>query len=195
MSLSPLRLQDRDRPDFERVLQQAMGSERVRTALARRGGAQPSLLRARARESADRIAAAAAEEYAAYTRARSAARRPSPAPRRGRRRSALPVLGVLVPSVTACAAVILLLLGGVLDATGSRAGLAASLGTAGWVCAAVAGVAVTAGVLAMFITAARNRAVHRPGVDRAREAWRSALLERGMLPFLTAELNASEPAE
>ncbi|GAA2080138.1 hypothetical protein GCM10009801_38240 [Streptomyces albiaxialis] len=192
MSLSSLRLQDRDRPDFERALQQAMSTERVRTALARRGGAgpAPALLRARAREEADRIMASAAEEYAAYTRARAAAR----PPRRGRRRGLLAALGVLVPAVAACAAVILLLLGGVLGAAGSRTGLGGSLTTAGWVCAAVAGAAAGVGVLALFVTAARRTGAPPP-VERAREAWRTALLHQGILPFLDAHLDTPDPTD
>ena len=186
MSLGTLRLQDRDRPDFERALQQAMSTERVRTALASgrtaaEAEAGAARLRAMAWESADGIVAVVGEEYAAYARARS---RPG-----GRRRSVLPALAVLAPAVAGCAAVILLLLGTVLGVAG--AGLAGPLTTAGWVCAVFAGAAGAAGLVVLFVTSARNRPRVRPAVEAARDAWRTALLERALLPFLTTALDGT----
>lgn len=67
--------------------------------------------------------------------------------------------------------------------------------TAGWFFAAVAAAAVLVAAIGLLVTALRNGATALPAVDdeqeelpeevaRAREAWRHALLERGILPFL-----------
>lgn len=68
--------------------------------------------------------------------------------------------------------------------------------TAGWVLALTAAVTVSIGLWALLRTALRRRESTSDGrksaggtdVDRARERWRQALLERGLLPYLRSHL-------
>ena len=75
--------------------------------------------------------------------------------------------------------------------------------TAGWFFGALTAAAILLAAVGLLLTALRNgasaiRGEARPSeleeVDRAREAWRQALLERGILPFLRDALaNPSAP--
>ncbi len=191
----PLRLHKRDRPDFERVLHEALESDHVRQALrtSPSGAATAMELRARARDAADGIVSAARVEYAAYLRLRTgadkrAARLTRPSGARGQ---GLPAaLAVLTPAISGTAAAIFLLLGYGLRLTGTQRELAGSLVSTGWAGAALAALALAAGMVGILLTALRNRAAAtrshgRAGeLEQARKDWRSALLERGMLPFL-----------
>ncbi len=70
--------------------------------------------------------------------------------------------------------------------------------TAGWVFGAMTAAAILVAAVGLLLTALRNRPSLDTGpygesggeVTRAREAWRDALLERGILPFLQAALAA-----
>jgi hypothetical protein len=74
--------------------------------------------------------------------------------------------------------------------------------TAGWVFGVLTAVTLFGAVIALLVTAVRNRAtevvardeaeVAPDAVALAREAWRNALLEQGILPFLREAL--AEPA-
>ncbi|MBO3673969.1 hypothetical protein [Streptomyces sp. NEAU-YJ-81] len=81
---APPGLQAEDRPDFERALHQALRTAEIREALRRKGAtgdADVQRLRSQALVESEAIATAAAPEYAAYLRQRTAAAMsPSTAP-------------------------------------------------------------------------------------------------------------------
>lgn len=92
------------------------------------------------------------------------------------------------------AAIIFLLTGYLLRLLDPTPSFAATMVTAGWFFAAVMAAAILAAAVGLLVTALRNGATAQPAEDageelpedvaRAREAWRHALLERGILPFL-----------
>ena len=191
----PLRLHKRDRPDFERVLHQALQSDHVHQALraSSSGAATAMELRARARDAADSIVSASREEYAAYLRLRTgadkrAARLTRPSGAGGQGLAA--ALAVLTPAISGSAAAIFLLLGYGMRLTGTQEELAGSLVRTGWAGAALAALALAAGMAGVLLAALRNRAAAKRShgrageLEQARRNWQSALLERGMLPFV-----------
>ncbi|MFI6638482.1 hypothetical protein [Streptomyces sp. NPDC050504] len=196
-------LEAADRADFDEVLEQALADPDVRAALRRpTSRITEEQLRSGALAAADGIAAAAAAEYAALRRLRAPGARGTGAVR-GPGGSAsvghglLTALAVLTPVLSAGAAVIFLLLGFALRLTGTRQPLADALVATGWVALAVAVLAAAAAVSALFVAAVRQRAADEPDVhdvQRARAAWREALLERGFLPFLRTRLRSSAGA-
>ncbi|MBV2354796.1 hypothetical protein KUM39_10530 [Streptomyces sp. J2-1] len=105
---------------------------------------------------------------------------------------AVAVVAVLAPVLAGAAAAIFLLVGYVLRAVAPQQAFARSMLTAGWVFGAIAAAAILLAGAGLLITALRNgpsarAAVHDRAseeVARARDAWRDALLERGILPFL-----------
>lgn len=106
------------------------------------------------------------------------------------------VAAVLTPVLAGAAAVIFLLVGYLLRALDPEQGFARTMVTAGWTFGAVAVAAILVATVALLLTALRNRPSLEAGpygelsqeVDQAREAWREALLERGILPFLREAL-------
>ncbi|MEV7770660.1 hypothetical protein [Kitasatospora sp. NPDC086791] len=198
----PLRLPQQDRADFETELGRALAAPRVREAL-REGGADARAverLRRAARENAEFVLAAAAPEYERYAALRAdadaAARLPVDAPPLGRGSGWWGVLGVIVPLVAGVAAGIFLVLGRLLDLVEDLDVLAHALTGAGWVAAGVAAVSLLIGGLGLLGTAARSaepadEEASGPGeLVLARDAWRAALAERGLLPYLVAQANA-----
>ncbi|MFK8848049.1 hypothetical protein [Streptomyces sp. Ac-502] len=201
---------------FAHALGQALDSPEVREAMRRAPGATGrEQLRARARRERDALCAAAAPEYATYTRLRSANSTPPPeeAPPEPRTASdsggLLPALAVLVPSLGAVAAVLFLAIGFGMRLVGFHRQFADELVYAGWLAAGIAAAGTVAGLAWMLVTAARNRSATTaggdpaPGADagthsgepevaRARAAWQRALLERGVLPFLLDHIRAQE---
>jgi hypothetical protein len=195
----PGRLEAADRADFEHTLREALGAPDIRKALQ-----QPSAqvtaeqLRARALTAADTIAAEAATEYAALLRLRTAAapartgRPPAPATVGN---GLVAALAVLTPVLSAAAAAIFLLLGYGFQLAGAQQPLAIALIRAGWIAGAVAVLAAAAASTGLVITAARQRATSRhpqpdtASLTQAHAAWRQALLERGLLPFLHRQLH------
>ncbi|WP_432056532.1 hypothetical protein [Streptomyces sp. bgisy022] len=105
---------------------------------------------------------------------------------------AVAVVAVLAPVLAGTAAVIFLLVGYVLRAVDPDAGFARTMLTTGWVFGAVTAVAILVAAVGLLLTALRNKPSARGGsyaeadgeLARAREAWREALLERGIVPFL-----------
>ncbi|WP_179166592.1 hypothetical protein [Streptomyces sp. CB03238] len=203
----PGRLEAVDQADFEHALHAALNNPDIREALQ-----QPTAqitaeqLRARALAATDTIAAEAATEYTALLRLRVASLAPTGRPRQpataGNGLAA--ALAVLTPVLSTAAAVIFLLLGYGLQLASAQQPLAIALIRAGWVAGAVALLAAAAAITALMVTAARHRATsRRPQPDtaslaQAHAAWRQALLERGLLPFLRRELHqpptpASQP--
>ncbi|MCX4994719.1 hypothetical protein OG739_18585 [Streptomyces longwoodensis] len=109
---------------------------------------------------------------------------------------AVAVAAVLTPVLAGTAAVIFLLVGYLLKMIEPRPAFADTLLTTGWVFGAVTAVAILVATVGLLLTALRNRPSLDAGshgelaeeVERAREAWRDALLERGILPFLREAL-------
>jgi hypothetical protein len=180
--------------EFERVLQCALEVVDIRSVLRRDPtGRAARRLRDLALEATEEIASAAADEYRDYLAARET---------RDAREAAegglWPVLAVLTPVVAAVAAAVLLLIGYGARLAEVATGFATSVVTAGWVLALTAAVTACIGLWALLRTALRQREgtseCREPAggtdVDRARERWRQALLERGLLPYLRSHLVA-----
>ncbi|GAA1151325.1 membrane protein [Streptomyces hebeiensis] len=216
-------LQSEDRADFERILDDVLRNAHERPDLAdigRRLTAEQ--LRTMALNATDLIATAAAAEYEHYTAIREEARSPaaSGSVRVDRERAPEPtgtvaeaegpgaglaaVITVLVPVLGGIAAVIFLLVGYLLKALRPAPAFAGSLLAVGWFFAAVTALGILAAATGLLITALRNGPTHVPAegtangelpeeVGRAREAWRHAVLERGILPFLRTSLAAPGP--
>ncbi|MDX3309027.1 hypothetical protein ACWGH3_09180 [Streptomyces sp. NPDC054884] len=108
------------------------------------------------------------------------------------------VAAVLTPVLAGTAAAIFLLVGYILRALDPQQAFAQTMLTAGWAFGAVAAAAILVATIALLLTALRNRPSLEAGpyselseeVDQAKEAWREALLERGILPFLREALTA-----
>lgn len=190
-------LRAEDLPAYERVLDRALGSPVVQEGRRRTAGAlNNEQLRTRALAARAAIVGSAASEYRAYRRLLDAPGRPGPARSAVRREpgvgattrgSALHAVAVLVPGLSATAAVVFGLIGLVLGAVDSHSHLAEVMLVAGLVAAGVAVVTLLAGLVGLLVVAARNRSAQDGGdteADRARGAWEAALLEHGMLPFL-----------
>ncbi|MGW4898330.1 hypothetical protein ACWEQL_39740 [Kitasatospora sp. NPDC004240] len=169
-----------DRPDFERLLNEALRDGTVLTALRAAGGPTAEQLRARALLAADTLAAPAAGEYARYTALRERLGRdapPGPVPEDEptapslltQLRSAeggaglFPVLTVLTPILAWAAALLLLLIGYVLRAADPALPLARSVLTAGWVALAAGAAAMLVGIVGLVLTALRDGAAPPAG--------------------------------
>ncbi|MFE6052906.1 hypothetical protein ACFQ6N_19285 [Kitasatospora sp. NPDC056446] len=200
----PLRLPQQDRADFETELGRALAAPQVRAALRDAGDEARGVdrLRRTARENAEFVLAAAAPEYERYAALRAdadaVARLPVDVPARERASGWWGVLGVIVPIVAGAAAVILLVLGSVLGLAGDLEVPAHALMVAGWVAAGAAVAGLVVGGLGLLGSAARSKepavgeVSEGPGeLVRARGAWRAALAERGLLPYLVAQANSA----
>ncbi|POX41648.1 hypothetical protein C3486_08150 [Streptomyces sp. Ru73] len=173
MTGSPAVLRDAHRADADALLTRAV-EEEVRRSGGRVDG---SVLLTRARAALDRLAAAAAEEYAAYVRAldEAAADRRLLTERLTRRETGTPAVATLVAAAAAVVADL---------AYGTGPG--AALGTGGVVL--VAGAAATV----LKLTAGHWPAAHRQagmrgqpgGPEQLRLQWLTALEVRGIRPFL-----------
>jgi hypothetical protein len=105
---------------------------------------------------------------------------------------AVAIAAVLTPVLAGTAAVIFLLVGYVLRMLDPDQSFAQAMVTTGWAFGAIAAAAILVATVGLLLTALRNRPSLEAGpygelseeVARAREAWREALLERGILPFL-----------
>ncbi|WP_330458770.1 hypothetical protein OIB37_18875 [Streptomyces sp. NBC_00820] len=115
---------------------------------------------------------------------------------------AIAVVAVLAPVLAGTAAVIFLLVGYILRMTAPGQTFARTMLTAGWVFGAMTAASVLVAAVGLLLTALRNSASaeatdHEEAsqlVARAKEAWRDALLERGILPFLQEALAQPGPA-
>jgi hypothetical protein len=108
---------------------------------------------------------------------------------------AVAVVAVLAPVLAGTAAAIFLLVGYILEMLDPEPAFAQTMLTTGWVFGAVTAVAILVAAVGLLITALRNKpsAAGPYGelngeVSRARDTWREALLERGILPFLREAL-------
>ncbi|GAU66786.1 hypothetical protein SSP35_03_04340 [Streptomyces sp. NBRC 110611] len=103
---------------------------------------------------------------------------------------------VLAPVLAGIAAVLFLLIGYVLRVISPDTSLAQSLISVGWIFAAFAAAGALVAMGGLLVTALRNGPSAQSAraeevgeaLDAAREAWRHALLERGLLPFLREAL-------
>ncbi|MFJ3200354.1 hypothetical protein [Streptomyces sp. NPDC086989] len=196
-----------DRPEFDRLLDEALRTAHERPELAALGERlNAEQLRTMAIGATALLTAAAAAEYDHYVKLR------------GERRGealAVPgsagdgtggqaegedgagagaVIAVLAPVLAGTAMLIFLLVGYVLKAVEPEPAFAETMLTAGWLFGALTVVSLVFAVIGLLVTAVRNSATEVVAQDddeamsdevaRAREAWRLALLERGILPFL-----------
>ncbi|MFS8203224.1 hypothetical protein ACLVWQ_31615 (plasmid) [Streptomyces sp. CWNU-52B] len=109
------------------------------------------------------------------------------------------VVAVLAPVLAGTAAAIFLLVGYILKMLEPEPGIAKTLLATGWVFGAITAVSILVAAVGLLLAALRNGASslqagvqgeHNDEVDRAREAWHDALLERGLMPFLRDALAA-----
>ncbi|MFD5520917.1 hypothetical protein [Streptomyces sp. NPDC127066] len=110
---------------------------------------------------------------------------------------AVAVVAVLAPVLAGTAAVIFLLVGYVLRMLDPEPTVARTLLTTGWVFGAITAAAILVAAAGLLLTALRNSSSSLQAeagdeltgqVIRAKEAWRDALLERGIMPFLREAL-------
>ncbi|MFD8482318.1 hypothetical protein [Kitasatospora sp. NPDC059673] len=189
-----------DRADFEYALGRALADPAVRAALA----ADPpraARLRTLARQRTTEILAAAEPEYLTYRRLRDTApTEPGPAAEPGERLSGwFGALALVVPIVTGSAAAGFFLLGAVIGLSRPHAALADTLRTAAWSTVAAAVASAVIGLLGLLLSASRQRAAphaqpqHTQDLSAARTAWRTALLHRGLIPFLLTAPDTTGP--
>ncbi|MFG3404207.1 hypothetical protein [Streptomyces sp. NPDC048142] len=203
-----------DGPEYERILGDALRHAHERPDLEGVGDRlNTEQLRTMALSATALITAAAATEYEHYVRARGELRRAATAEgadgapavdgpqstAAGSGAGIGAVVTVLTPLLAGTAAVIFLLVGYLLKAVSPSVAFGDSMVAAGWFFAAVAAAAILVAAVGLLVTALRNgttplTAEHEEQelpeeVARAREAWRHALLERGILPFLRDALD------
>ncbi|GGY67247.1 hypothetical protein [Streptomyces omiyaensis] len=200
MNVAPHLLTE-DRAEYERVLDDALRTAPERPELAGAGALlTDAQLRAMALNATALITAAAASEYEHFVKVREAHRAASNRPRTpapDESPGAVAVLTVLVPVLAGTAAVIFLLVGAVVHLVAPAAALGTTLLTAGLVFGALAAAGLLCAGAGLLLTALRNSPAETGAPDdeltRARAAWRHALLERGVVPFLHAALTATGP--
>jgi hypothetical protein len=198
-----------DGPEYERILGDALRHAHERPDLEGVGDRlNTEQLRTMALSATALITAAAATEYEHYVNARAELRRSAAtegadgipdvdgpqSTASGSGAGIGAVVTVLTPLLAGTAAVIFLLVGYLLKAVSPSVAFGDSMVAAGWFFAAVAAAAILVAAVGLLVTALRNGTTSLAAeneeqelpeeVARAREAWRHALLERGILPFL-----------
>ncbi|MFB6628541.1 hypothetical protein ACFCWY_01445 [Streptomyces sp. NPDC056362] len=210
MNVAPHLLTE-DRAEYERVLDDALSTAHARPELAGVGTRLTvAQLRAMTLNATALITSAAASEYDHFVKVREQSRAPAAprtsltAPGAGTDPGAgvIAIVTVMVPVLAGTAAVVLLLVGAVLHAVAPTLVFGTTLLTAGLVFAALAAAGLLSAGAGLLLTALRNRPAAADGtatvddeLSRAREAWRRALLERGILPFLRDALAATGPPD
>jgi hypothetical protein len=213
-----------DRAEYERLLDEILRNARDRPDLAAVGHRlNATQLRTMALNATTLIATAAAAEYEHYVEIREEARNPGARTREGDGAGASgdtaagrpddgggagfgAVIAVLAPVLAGTAAVIFLLVGHLLELLDPAPAFAKTLIAAGWLFGGLTAAAILAAAVSLLVTALRNSSTQLPAeetaqdlpdeVARAKDAWRHALLERGILPFLRAALSdpSADPA-
>ncbi|WP_405760119.1 hypothetical protein OG234_17610 [Streptomyces sp. NBC_01420] len=200
-----------DRPEYERLLDDALRHAHERPELAAVGERlNAAQLRTMALAAVALITAAAATEYEQYVKARDELRAPGHDTDPGTAPDGLgrpgagigAVVTVLAPMLAGTAAAIFLLIGYLLKMLEPPPAFATTMVGAGWFFAAATAAAILVAAVGLLITALRNGStslVAREAdgdlpddVALAKETWRQALLERGIVPFLRDAL--TEPA-
>ncbi|MEV0118976.1 hypothetical protein AB0H77_37960 [Streptomyces sp. NPDC050844] len=198
-----------DRAAFESLLDGVLRTTHERPELASVGQrVNTEQLRTMATNASALITSAAAAEYLHYVKVRDESRPSAPATgvaARGEVRDETggglsAVLAVLVPVLAGTAAVILLLIGYVLKMLTPEPGFADAMIGAGWFFGAVTAAGLLFAAFGLVVTALRHRSTaaglqtdREDEIARAREAWRHALLERGIVPFLREALADPHP--
>ncbi|MEU3773083.1 hypothetical protein AB0F11_07705 [Streptomyces sp. NPDC032472] len=200
-----------DRPEFDRLLDEALRTAHERPELAGIGiRLNAEQLRTMAVGAIALLTAAAAAEYDHFVKVRGERReelRSAPSAAAGHRGAGQEdgegdgagisaMVAVLAPVLAAAAMLIFLLLGYTLKAVDPEPSFADTMLTAGWLFGALTVVTLLFAAVGLLVTAVRNRATEVVAGDgdaaeavpdevaMAREAWRRSLLERGILPFL-----------
>ncbi|MEZ0064201.1 putative intracellular protease/amidase [Streptacidiphilus sp. MAP12-20] len=223
MDIAPHMLAE-DKPDYVRILDEALQSPHIRDALrASRGATTATQLHDRALRELPDISAGAAPEYAYYRGLREQLAQVGAGPDTDRLgstdpaqwvepdtpleaagRAGLPAMAaVLVPVLSWTSALVLWLTGLAVRAGSPTLALGRQLITAAGVLAVVGGGALVAATVGLLLTARRDSAAEpeRPQpelaaeVAKARETWRAALRTRAVLPFLERELATRAAAE
>ncbi|MFK0197549.1 hypothetical protein [Streptomyces lavendulae] len=192
-----------DRPEFDRLLDEALRTADERPELATLGERlNAEQLRTMALSASTLLTAAAAAEYDHYVKVREELREGALTASVGGTEDgtdqedgagASAVIAVLAPVLAGTAMLIFLLVGYSLKMIDPEPAFARTMLTAGWLFGALTVAALLFAVIGLLVTAIRNsstevaaeEAVPIPDeLSRAREAWRNALLERGIMPFL-----------
>ena len=220
MNVAPHLLTE-DRAEYERILDDALRTAHDRPDLAEIGKRLTiAQLRAMALSATALITTAAAVEYDHFVKVRQEGRSPAGARvmgavlagdgdpgASGPGAGIVAIVTVLAPVLAGAAAVIFLLVGAVLKVIDPALVFADTLLTASWFFGAVAAAGLLCAAVGILVTALRNGATDTaaddPGggeaddeLSLARAAWRRALLERGILPFLRdalADPDAAHP--
>ncbi|MFF5783802.1 hypothetical protein ACFY8P_02325 [Streptomyces sp. NPDC012693] len=208
MNVAPHLLTE-DRAEYERILDDALSTAHARPDLTGAGTRLTlAQLRALTLNATALVTSAAASEYDHFVKVREehraalGARAPVPTDRPGPGAGAgvVAIFTVLVPVLAGSAAVIFLLVGAVLKALAPTLVFGATLLTAGLVFGVLAAAGLLCAGAGLLMTALRNSPAEvstgtapDDELSRAREAWRRALLERGILPFLRDVLAATAP--
>ncbi|MFF8380258.1 hypothetical protein ACF07V_29470 [Streptomyces sp. NPDC015661] len=204
MNVAPHLLTE-DRAEYERVLDDALSTAHARPDLDGVGTRLTvAQLRAMTLNATALITTAAASEYDHFVKVREQNRAAIdtriPLADPGTGAGVVAIVTVMVPVLAGTAAAILLLVGAVLHALAPTVVFGETLLTAGLVFAALAAAGLLSAGAGLLLTALRNRPAAADGtataddeLTQAREAWRRALLERGILPFLRAALAATDP--
>ncbi|MEU6943961.1 hypothetical protein ABZ957_01750 [Streptomyces sp. NPDC046316] len=217
MNVAPHLLTE-DRAEYVRLLDDALRNAHDHPDLAETGKRLTAeQLRTMALNATALITAAAAVEYDHFVKVREEGRSPSgtsvmnavlaaegEGPSAGPGAGIVAIVTVLAPVLAGTAAVIFLLVGAVLKVLAPTLAFADTLLTAGWFFGAVAAAGLFCAAVGLLLTALRNRSTQVAAGDpppaevddelsRAREAWRRALVERGIVPFLRDALAAPDP--
>ncbi|MFF0423840.1 hypothetical protein [Streptomyces sp. NPDC004520] len=207
MNVAPHLLTE-DRAEYERILDDALSTAHARPDLAGVGTRLTvAQLRAMTMNATALITSAAANEYEHFVKVREENRTTLTSPRTpaadpGTGAGVVAIVTVMVPVLAGTAAAILLLVGAVLHALTPTVVFGETLLTAGLVFAALAAAGLLSAGVGLLLTALRNRPAAAGGTTTAddeltlaREVWRRALLERGILPFLRDALAAVGPPD
>ncbi|MFE4635423.1 hypothetical protein ACFRJ1_18895 [Streptomyces sp. NPDC056773] len=192
-----------DRPEFDRLLDEALRTANARPELAALGERlNAEQLRTMAIGATGILTAAAAAEYEHYVKVRKERQdeilsTPGTAgeedEEQGGGAGVSAVVAVLAPVLAGTAMLIFLLVGYILKMIEPEPAFADTMLTAGWLFGGLTAAALLFAVIGLLVTAVRNSSTEVAAdeteavpdeVARAREAWRNALLERGIVPFL-----------
>lgn len=197
-----------DRPEFDRLLDEALHTADERPELAGLGERlNAEQLRTMALSAIALLTAAAAAEYAHYVKVREELRDEALTGRGNTDEEAdgddagqgeggagvSAVVAVLAPVLAGTAMLIFLLVGYCLKAVDPEPAFARTMLTAGWLFGGLTVVSLVFAVASLLVAALRNSSTEVAAAEsvpipdelaRAREAWRNALLERGIMPFL-----------
>ncbi|MFC1410570.1 hypothetical protein ACEZCY_15035 [Streptacidiphilus sp. N1-12] len=208
-------LQAEDKLDYARILEELLHNEQVRAAL-RRAPTGPNVeqLHTRAMTAYAEVSATAAAEYSYFVQLRDQARQTAIVPAWDRiggdeptqwqapesaftaaeRAGWVPLIAVLLPILSGLSGLVLLLFGWALLADHSSSGH--PMISAGLVALVICTASICGDIIGLLLTA--NRDGHTPPDGRnpelyaelakARETWHGALRERGLLPYLLAQL-------